>query len=89
MKDLAVDRAQNPDAALRDRWEIEDDDDADEDAGAIEFVDQSECRILFIQDTCLIICRVLAGGERWPRQYIDLTRARRHDEEDINWPRPG
>jgi len=70
MKDLAVDRAQNPDAALRDRWEIEDDDDADEDAGAIEFVDQT-------------------GGERWPRQYIDLTRARRHDEEDINWPRPG
>ncbi|KAF8628974.1 hypothetical protein AX15_003613 [Amanita polypyramis BW_CC] len=27
--------------------------------------------------------------EPWPGQYIDVTRARRHPEEDINWPRPG
>ncbi|KAF8736764.1 hypothetical protein AX14_013999 [Amanita brunnescens Koide BX004] len=27
--------------------------------------------------------------ERWPGQYVDVTRARRHPEEDINWPRPG
>jgi hypothetical protein len=27
--------------------------------------------------------------ERWPGQYIDLTRARRAGEEDISWPRPG
>ncbi|KAJ6485705.1 XPA-binding protein 1 [Mycena sanguinolenta] len=25
----------------------------------------------------------------WPGQYIDLTRPRRHPDEDINWPRPG
>ncbi|KAF8907029.1 hypothetical protein CPB84DRAFT_1769308 [Gymnopilus junonius] len=27
--------------------------------------------------------------ERGPEQYVDVTRARRHDTEDINWPRPG
>ncbi|PPQ77834.1 hypothetical protein CVT25_015328 [Psilocybe cyanescens] len=27
--------------------------------------------------------------ERGPGEYIDVTRARRHDREDINWPRPG
>ncbi|KAF8346315.1 XPA-binding protein 1 [Amanita rubescens] len=26
---------------------------------------------------------------RWPGQYIDVTRARRHPDENINWPRPG
>ncbi|KAF9466773.1 XPA-binding protein 1 [Collybia nuda] len=25
----------------------------------------------------------------WPGQYIDVTRARRHEDEAINWPRPG
>ncbi|KAH9475258.1 GPN-loop GTPase 1 [Psilocybe cubensis] len=27
--------------------------------------------------------------ERGPQEYIDVTRARRHEREDINWPRPG
>lgn len=48
MKDLAVDRAQNPDAALQDRWENEDEDgdgNANEDAGQIEFIDRSESSI--------------------------------------------
>jgi len=27
--------------------------------------------------------------ERGPEEYIDVTRARRHETEDINWPRPG
>ncbi|KAG6902146.1 hypothetical protein C0995_003903 [Termitomyces sp. Mi166 len=27
--------------------------------------------------------------EPWPGQYIDITRARRHEDEGINWPRPG
>jgi hypothetical protein len=26
--------------------------------------------------------------ERGPREYIDVTRVRRH-EDDINWPKPG
>jgi len=67
MKDLAVDRVQNPDAALQDKWDAEEDE--DQEGGEIDIVDRSE--------------------ERWPGQYIDVTRARRHDEENINWPRPG
>ncbi|KAJ6561067.1 hypothetical protein DFH09DRAFT_1160363 [Mycena vulgaris] len=27
--------------------------------------------------------------EPWPGQYIDVTRPRRHADENINWPRPG
>ncbi|KAF5361533.1 hypothetical protein D9758_006158 [Tetrapyrgos nigripes] len=27
--------------------------------------------------------------DHWPGQYIDLTRAQRHGDENINWPRPG
>ncbi|KAF4622000.1 hypothetical protein D9613_009297 [Agrocybe pediades] len=27
--------------------------------------------------------------EKGPHEYIDVTRARRHGAEDINWPRPG
>ncbi|KAF8197098.1 XPA-binding protein 1 [Pholiota molesta] len=27
--------------------------------------------------------------ERGPGEYIDVTRARRHEAENINWPRPG
>lgn len=25
----------------------------------------------------------------WPGQYVDVTRARRHEDQGINWPRPG
>lgn len=27
--------------------------------------------------------------EKWPTEYIDVTRAQRHPSEDIRWPRPG
>jgi len=67
MKDLAVDRMQNPDAALLDKWETEEDE--DQEGEDINIIDRDE--------------------ERWPGQYIDVTRARRHGEESINWPRPG
>ena len=30
-----------------------------------------------------------AGDERWPGQYIDVTRVRRRDDEGVSWPRPG
>ncbi|KAF8233771.1 hypothetical protein L208DRAFT_1265115 [Tricholoma matsutake] len=70
MKDLAVDRANNPEAALRDQWNSDDeDDDDDEDDGDINIIDRSE--------------------DPWPGQYIDVTRARRHEDEGISWPRPG
>ncbi|EGN97510.1 hypothetical protein SERLA73DRAFT_184249 [Serpula lacrymans var. lacrymans S7.3] len=66
MKDLAVDRAKNPDAALHDRWASDEEDDDDD--AEINIIDRSE--------------------EPWPGQYIDMTRARRQDGEQINWPRP-
>ncbi|KAG5645314.1 hypothetical protein DXG03_006503 [Asterophora parasitica] len=69
MKDLEIDRAKNPAGALADRWDPNEEEDADDEGPEINIVDRSE--------------------ERWPGQYVDVTRARRHDEEEINWPRPG
>lgn len=40
MKDLAVDRAQNPDAALLDQWEAEEDE--DQEGGDLDIVDRSK-----------------------------------------------
>ncbi|KAF7971852.1 hypothetical protein HWV62_19789 [Athelia sp. TMB] len=71
MKDLAIDRANNPDAALLDKWEQEEDED---EIGADGELDVD------IRDPT---------EERWPGQYVDITRARRHEDESINWPRPG
>lgn len=44
MKDLAIDRAQHPDAALLDKWEQEEDEDAQEDDGDLDvnIVDRSK-----------------------------------------------
>jgi hypothetical protein len=42
MKDLAVDRAQNPDAALSDQWEAEEEE--DQDSGDIDIIDPSKFR---------------------------------------------
>lgn len=41
MKDLNVDRAQNPDAALLDKWEEEEDDDQNGDVD-LDVVDRSQ-----------------------------------------------
>ena len=41
MKDLAVDRVQNPDAALQDKWDAEEDE--DQEGGDIDIVDRSQC----------------------------------------------
>lgn len=32
---------------------------------------------------------LVLGEERWPGEYIDVTRAQRHGDEGIHWPRPG
>lgn len=29
------------------------------------------------------------SSERWPGQYVDITKAKRHADEGVNWPRPG
>ena len=31
---------------------------------------------------------LLLAEEREPGDFVDVTRARRHEMEDINWPRP-
>ncbi|KAL4247685.1 GPN-loop GTPase family protein [Abortiporus biennis] len=67
MKDLAVDRARNPEAAEQDRWDPEEEGDDDDD-DEINIIDRSE--------------------EPWPGQYVDLTRARRQEDEAFAWPRP-
>ncbi|KAF8059924.1 XPA-binding protein 1 [Lyophyllum atratum] len=71
MKDLEIDRAKNPQGALADQWDPDNENNQgdDEDDGDINIVDRSE--------------------DPWPGQYIDVTRARRHEDEEINWPRPG
>ncbi|KAI0315676.1 hypothetical protein OF83DRAFT_1130794 [Amylostereum chailletii] len=66
MEDLEVDRKRFPDAASRDRWDPEEED--EEDGGDINIIDRSE--------------------DPWPGQYIDLTQARRRDDEGVSWPRP-
>jgi hypothetical protein len=47
MKDLAVDRSENPDSALHDRWdpdEVDDEDGDDEDEdGDANIIDRSTC----------------------------------------------
>jgi hypothetical protein len=63
LKDLSIDRANNPASALNDRWDSEEEDDDG------DILDRSE--------------------ERGPVDFVDVTRARRHEMEDINWPRPG
>ena len=43
MKDLAIDRAKNPEAAKRDRWEEDDDGDDDESDGPdVNIIDRSK-----------------------------------------------
>ncbi|CAL1701861.1 unnamed protein product [Somion occarium] len=69
MKDLAVDRAQNPDAALADKWDPTEEEEADDDDTEVNIIDRSE--------------------ERWPGQYIDVTRMNRRDDQAMSWPRPG
>jgi hypothetical protein len=44
MKDLAVDRAQNPDAALLDKWEAEEDE--DQEGEDIDIVDRSKWSLI-------------------------------------------
>ena len=88
MKDIAIDRAENPGAPLEDRWNSDDEGDDD---GDINIIDKS----MFIAPSFFLLFTLFlteslhsSGEEPWPGQYIDVTRARRHGDEDINWPRP-
>ena len=87
MKDLELDRAQNPEMAARDRWEPsqEEDEDAEDDL-EVNIIDRSTFRHALRQSSLLM---PLLGEERWPGQYIDVTQMRRRDDEGVSWPRPG
>ncbi|PFH49552.1 hypothetical protein AMATHDRAFT_147528 [Amanita thiersii Skay4041] len=73
MKDLTVDRQRNPAAFTNDKWDPEEEEEEEEEE---EVDDDSDMNIIDRNE------------ESWPGQYIDVTRARRR-EENINWPRPG
>lgn len=51
MRDLAVDRAKNPGAALNDRWELEEENESEDEDLEVDIVDQSErCDSIVCQD---------------------------------------
>lgn len=107
LKDLAIDREENPAGALADRWdEDEDEDEEADDEGELNLIDRckyrrhshfvvvanlrvSDAHVLFFFLFFFFFISIQSAEERGPGEYIDVTRARRHDEENINWPRPG
>lgn len=48
MKDLAVDRARNPDAALADKWDPTEEDEDDGDDAEVNIIDRSKCSPMVI-----------------------------------------
>jgi GPN-loop GTPase len=83
LKDLSIDRVQNPSSAFNDRWDSEEED-ADE--GDMDIIDR--CKRGFFDDFFPHFPLLLLAEERGPGDFVDVTRARRHEVEDINWPRP-
>lgn len=87
MKDLAVDRVRNPNAALLDRWDPDEEDDDDD--TDVNIIDRSEFGIEIFCVMCADQSEFIdIGEEPWPGQYIDVTRMRRRDDEGVTWPRP-
>lgn len=87
MKDLSVDRAKNPSAFANDTWDPEEIEGEDDDNDSeVNIIDRSTFPL---PPTFYGVPDFIPGEERWPGQYIDVTRARRHPDENINWPRPG
>lgn len=84
LKDLAIDRAKNPQGPLNDRWDPEEEEEDDD--TEINIIDRSEYISRYLNycgaDT-------VTGDERYPGEYIDVTRARRYGDENVSWPRPG
>ncbi|KAJ3774989.1 XPA-binding protein 1 [Lentinula raphanica] len=42
-----------------------------------------------VEDEDLDVNIIDRNEERWPGEYIDVSRAQRHGDEGIHWPRPG
>jgi hypothetical protein len=94
MKDLTIDRAANPNAALDDQWDPDEEDETEDDDGDINIIDRSKFSFVNYRHracggSCSVSLSIVEGEEPWPGQYVDVTRARRTDNEHINWPRPG
>ena len=55
MKDLAVDRARNPEGASFDRWDADDEEDEGDDDGDINIIDRSKWAPSFVPPRTMII----------------------------------
>lgn len=88
LKDLSIDRAQNPASALNDRWDSEEEDADEEDIDIIDRCKRAFLMIISFSPLCSLYLLFLLAEERGPGDFVDVTRARRHEMEDINWPRP-
>jgi hypothetical protein len=89
LNDLSIDRAKNPDFAAQDRWDPEAEEDDEDEDGDFNIIDRSEYPVVRGVGICSADSDNFAGSEPWPGQYVDLTKAKRHPDEEINWPRPG
>ena len=87
LNDLSIDRAKNPSFAAQDRWDPEEDEGDEDEDGDFNIIDRSEYPWWW--RWCSADSDDLTGSEPWPGQYVDLTKAKRHPDEEINWPRPG
>lgn len=83
LKDLAIDRTKNPHGPLHDRWDPEEEEEDDD--TEINIIDRSKCSSREMNNGD---AESATGEERYPGEYIDVTRARRHEVENISWPRP-
>jgi hypothetical protein len=85
MEDLAVDR-QDPEFRERDRWdpdEEEEEDDGGEETIIDRCKDFSFRHYLDKADQVIIV-----DDPRRQRQYIDVTKTRGSQNDDVSWPRP-
>jgi hypothetical protein len=87
LKDLSIDRAQNPSSALNDRWDSEEEEE-DADDGDIDIIDRCKSGFWINSFFSANFPLFTLAEERGPGDFVDVTRARRHEMEDINWPRP-
>lgn len=92
MKDLAVDRAKNPNAAKLDRWDPnaeEEEDDEDYEVGLIDRRDgKPRCPIHCPQQAHTDAASVSVADEGWPGQYSSIVDSKRQEDEGTVWPRP-
>jgi hypothetical protein len=85
MKDLTVDR-EDPEFRKHDKWEMEDDEEDEDDGGEATIIDRRA-------STPVATLKHLADctqtvDDRWQGQYIDVTKMRGDQNDNMSWPRP-